>query len=155
VRVSNQILAVSTRNRTACFGIRKGCEDIAPSNVTLTVWRAGCWPKKETICIQDIQSSSACGTCYTPTVRYETIDHWPIRVQYTGRDIDAQGRTCFILDRLLFEQGAGRYDADLTACGKTVRVHLSVQDSIEVGSMVNMPTTGCRVDCEVQGVRNV
>jgi hypothetical protein len=124
--------------------------------VTLTVWRAGCWPKKETVCIQDTQpSSSSCGTCFTSTVRYETVEHWPIRIQYTGRDVDAQGRICFLLDRQLFEQGAGRYDADLTACGKTVRVHLSVQDSIKVASMVNMPVTGCRVDCEVQGVSNV
>jgi hypothetical protein len=153
LRVSNQILAVSSRNRTACFGIRKGCEDIAPTGVTLTVWRAGCWPKKETVCVQNVPPVNSCGTC--PSVRYETVDRWPIRIQYTGRDVDAQGRICFLLDRQLFEQGAGRYDADLTACGKTVRVHLSVQDSIEVSSMVNIPTTGCRVDCEVQGVSNV
>jgi hypothetical protein len=150
VKVSRQILAVSRRNRTACYGLRKGCECISPSAVTLTVWRAGCWPKLETTCVLDpVVITSGCATCPAPSYHYVTTEVWPTRVQYTGIDSDAQGRICFVLDDLLFAQGAGRYDADLVACGKTIRVHLSVQDAVEITSMVNLPVTGCRLDCEV------
>jgi hypothetical protein len=145
MKINRQITAVSRRARTACFGLRKGCDTIFPAGVTLTVWRAGCWPQKEWV---EVTPAVNDGCSCTPAV-YEERDVWTARVLYTGMDVDAQGRVCFVFDELLFAQGAGRYDADLSACGKTVRVHLHVQDGLEVRDSMTVADIGCNTGCLV------
>lgn len=152
MKLNRQITAVSRRARTACFGLRRGCDAIFPDGVTLTVWRAGCWPQEVCTQVEVPCTGPCCGPCYETTC----VDTWPTRVLYTGMDVDAQGRVCFVLDDLLFDQGPGRYDADLVACGKTVRVHLQVEDALEVSDAVSRKnagvTTGCLItnDCSTE-----
>jgi hypothetical protein len=106
------MIRIKPSTTVVCLSISRACKQALTTDITLTLWRAGCWPQYKTVCEQ---VDDECG-CRTVTKRVEV---WPVRIQYKATHVNDAGMACFTLDSKFLSLSGGRYDGKVeTPCGK-------------------------------------
>jgi hypothetical protein len=108
----DRFLRIDQTSRTITIPMQRGCVTLtALDGVRLTLWKAGCWPKRTARC-ETIQSDCGAQT----TVAYDEV--WPDRWRHTASALTPEGAVVFVIDERFLAAPDGRYTAQLeTPCG--------------------------------------